>query len=77
MPAQPTGIAYRRNLGLAVLGVDQQLRPLRKRQAALLEIVMAIISAFDTTELVTQAPFGHFTPHAERGKVRIPVDRDR
>ena len=62
--------AYSRNLGLASLCVQYQLCPLLESRPTLLEVIMAIVGAFDTTQLVTQAPFGHFAPHAQRCQVR-------
>lgn len=42
-----------RDVTLAALGFQNQLRPLRERQATLLEVVMSIVGSLDTLELVT------------------------
>ena len=60
----------RRHLFLAPLGLAQQLCPLFERHAALPKVIMAIVRALDTAELVPEASFGHLTTDAERRQVR-------
>ena len=60
----------RRDLLRAALDVEQQRRPGFQRRAALVEIVVRVIGALDTAQLVTQTAFGHFTADAEGRQMR-------
>ena len=55
--------AYRSDLARALLGIEQQLRPLRECNAALFEVIVAIVGPFNTAELMAQTSLGDLPPH--------------
>ena len=60
----------RRDLLRTAFDVEQQRRPGFQRRAALVEIIVRVVGALDSAQLVTQTALGHFAADAEGRQVR-------